>query len=100
MAFIEFLKRLYDIESSYVGPEGAAAGPDADAGGDLGSLLSLFQGGAEAGRPARMGMPPLGGGGGGPINLAPQPNAGDLVDANNELGGSPLSGLFGSRRGR
>jgi hypothetical protein len=70
---------------------------DADAGGDIGSLLAALQGGAEAGRPARMGGPMLGGGGG-PINLAPRPDTGDLADVNREVGGSPLSGLFGSRR--
>jgi hypothetical protein len=100
MAFLDFLRRVYDIETQYTGPQSPAppGGPDGDAGGDLSSLLALFQQGAEGGRPARMGGPMLGGGPGGPVNLAGPPDAGDLVDANNELGGSPLAGLFGSRR--
>jgi hypothetical protein len=101
MAFMEFLKELYDIELQYrpeLAQGGGYGGPAARPGGSpLDALLGQLQGGAEAGRPGRMGGPFMGGppGAGGPINLAGPPSAGDMVDMNNEVGGSPLAGLLG-----
>lgn len=108
MAFLEFLKRLYDMESEYLGSDGAASGPDGGMGDVLGQLqMGLLHRRHGAAMQQHIAPPMVGGptpefgGGSGPVDLRPRPDAGDLADVNSEVGGNPLAGLFGSRpRGR